>query len=337
MEISNIEIIEHKVDKVFKYKETSNEPIKPDSKSNPNKKESDSFTIEIPPELLNIKYKDTTLKCKINNTNCSEVNAIRRVCKGELTCKYLILDRFVTNDGSLLRDVVNNRLNCLPIDQDVPDDMKFNLSFENNSNTRAAYVYTKELKAADSKEYFNNMILFTLDPTFKVELTASIKSASLFGPCSPAYTANMIRVKPDERDENGMVIKPLSSTNMQTEFILEISTNGTYSPKKILTDAFDFIINTLNSARVNINKITSNNSVYHISFDGFTSTILQLMCNYVAMSDDNKYILTFTSKNTDSAMEVMTREQNVDVIKKYLNDVVDKIIARFSSARKQIK
>ena len=109
------------------------------------------------------------LSFKIKNTKSSLVNAIRRCMSDELLVKALTTDmsNIQTNDKFVLNDLIQSRLQLIPLLQSINKDIKFSLNIHNNT-TQNMSVKTNLLINTDTKDkkiYFNqNIKLCNLKP-----------------------------------------------------------------------------------------------------------------------------------------------------------------------------
>lgn len=84
----------------------------------------------------------------LKNVNVSVANAIRRVICGELPIKYLTCDihDINTNEEFIKLEELINRINFIPINQDIPDDMQFSLSVVNSdAKQRYKIVHSSDI------------------------------------------------------------------------------------------------------------------------------------------------------------------------------------------------
>lgn len=288
------------------------------------------FKVEIPARLTDIPFKDSTLTCVISNTNCHEVNAIRRVCKLEMPCKYMTIDHFESNDQSINREEIECRVNCLPISQTIDENIMYTLDVENTDIAVCNYIYTNQFKQYNATNeklpkttVFNNMILLTLDPGLYIRMRIKVVKQALFGPASPAYHVLHNPVKFDARDDNGVLAIPLHETNQQTEFKLTIKTNGTYEPKQLLYDSIKYLENMIGEFIAVVNKIltedstpiknsinTNNaadtNHVYSATLLGFTSTAVDVVSYRVNKEYCEQMYMVYNSVNDETKISIIT-------------------------------
>lgn len=125
-----------------------------------------------------------SVQFEIHNTTPAFANAIRRCLTNELDVKYLTIhmDDISTNDDFIAKDVIQQRIEMISIDQDIPDNAIFNLTFEStqdmlvkasqnftmsgcsNMDIDSFDVFTDNMKLTNSKNtippnnYFNNFI-----------------------------------------------------------------------------------------------------------------------------------------------------------------------------------
>lgn len=104
-------------------------------------------------KLLELLPKERTFRLtyEINNINSSIANYIRVVSTNELLVKKLDIDELDVewNYEYIIPDQIRDRINLIPIHQDVPDDATFKIEFVNNSNNN--YVKSSAMEGEHSK------------------------------------------------------------------------------------------------------------------------------------------------------------------------------------------
>jgi len=114
-------------------------------------------------DLSNTIYSDLTkyipknphkqISFELHNSTPAFANAIRRCLTNELELKYLTvsMNDIHTNDDFIINDVIQQRLEMISIDQDIPDDAVMTIVFENNSNI-SMDAYTDYLRISTPRD-----------------------------------------------------------------------------------------------------------------------------------------------------------------------------------------
>lgn len=131
----------------------------------------EKITIDADPKLQ--KLLPTVEREKISfylkNANVSIANAIRRVVSGELKVKYLTCDihDINTNDDFIILDELKDRINFIPINQDIPVGTVFTLNVSNtNAKKRYYIVHSNEIvsKTYTGRAFAETFRLAELNP-----------------------------------------------------------------------------------------------------------------------------------------------------------------------------
>lgn len=106
----------------------------------------------------------------LKNANLSIANAIRRVVSGELKVKYLTcnIHDISTNDDYIILDELRDRINFIPLKQDVPINTTFTLNASNiDSKKRYKIVHSNEIisKTYIDKAFAETFRIAELSPT----------------------------------------------------------------------------------------------------------------------------------------------------------------------------
>ena len=88
------------------------------------------------------------LSFEIKNSHTSFANAIRRCSLNENSIKYLNVIKIATDDNYQINQVLENRINQIPLMQSIDKNKKFLLHVINTSSDNL-HVYSKEIKVVD--------------------------------------------------------------------------------------------------------------------------------------------------------------------------------------------
>lgn len=222
------------------------------------------------PDLLHKRLSFT-----LSNANVAFANAIRRCCINELEMKYLNVSKFTLSEKYNIPQVIENRINQIPILQTIEDDKIFKLKVSNDTDENLD-VYTASFNC---KPYFNeNIKICTIRPNAKLEIELNIKKGKgiddgKFSACSIIY--------------NILDIDTTTSTLNQhnKEFYICIETNGNIEPKEIinmfeksLTERLNIIKNNIINKKVNI---IINNEIIQYEINNASHTISNLLVQYI--------------------------------------------------------
>lgn len=319
MNIKNIKTTEYSIDLKNKY---FNDIIKKNNLTLPNlNKESIEF------ELL--------------NSNEAFANAIRRVYNDELLIKLLDVNIYdlKTDDKYILPDNIIERLNLIPIKQDINKDVIFQINIVNNTND-IIKIYSKDIinkNKQDKNVYFNNNILIcTLKPNHYLYIN-NIKINSNYGYIDNKYSLGSYNYEIINTDFN---IHSLN--NNIKDFRIELITNGNIHIKSLINLIYDtlyvrlkYIQESINNYNINLNStdinklindifIIENNDIYEIHINNEYHTIGNLITKYVYNLDSNIELINYKLEHPLRHKIIINIKHNE--YKKILNDAINKII-----------
>jgi hypothetical protein len=233
---------------------------------------------EIPKELFP-DFTHKKLSYNLINSCTSFANAIRRCCLNELEIKYLNIQEINTNDKYQINQVIENRINQIPLLQSIEDNVTFKLSVKNDTSD-LMHIYTNAFKVEKGKNqiYFNQ----------------NIKVCSLRTNC---YINIVLNVKQDKGCNDGKYSLccteyeildadyTTSSVNQNNkEFYMGIETFGNIEPSEVIKNCCDLLVNRLKVIEKNINedkvKIIVNGKINQYLIENESHTISNLLCEY---------------------------------------------------------
>lgn len=319
MNIKNIKTTEYSINLNNKY---FNDIIKKNNLSLPNlNKESIQF------DLL--------------NSNEAFANAIRRVYNDELLVKILDVNIYdlKTDDKYILPDNIIERLNLIPIKQDIHKDTLFQINVVNNTND-IIKIYTKDIinkNKQDKNVYFNNNILIcSLKPNHYLYIN-NIKINANYGYIDNKYSLGSYNYEIINTDFN----IPSLNNNIK-DFRIELITNGNINLKNLINLIYDtlyirlkYIQESINNYNINLNStdinklindifIIENNDIYEIHINNEYHTIGNLITKYVFNLDSNIELINYKLEHPLRHKIIINIKHNE--YKKILNDAINNII-----------
>jgi len=205
-----------------------------------------------------------SIEFDIINSNEAFANALRRVFNDELLIKCLTanIHNLNTDDKYILPDNIIERINLISVDQNINEDVVFNLSVVNNTND-IVNVYTRDLinkNKNDKNIYFNNnMQICTLKPNKFLNIN-NIYINKDFGYNNSLYTLGTFRYNVINTDFN---IPSLNNTI--TDFNIEFINNANIKLDDIVKKIYDTLYFRLKKIQTSINEydINSNSNEIH--------------------------------------------------------------------------
>lgn len=215
------------------------------------------------------------LSFNLSNSNVAFANAIRRCCINELEMKYLNVSNFALTEKYNIPQVIENRINQIPLLQIISDDKTFKLKVSNDSDENLD-VYTSSFNC---KPYFNeNIKICTIRPNSKLEIELDVKKNTgikdgKFSACSVVYNILDIDTKTSTLNQHNK------------EFYISIETNGNIEPKEIINICVDSLTRRLNNIKNDIKdkkiNIIINNEILQYQINGESHTISNLLTQYI--------------------------------------------------------
>lgn len=236
----------------------------------------------------------------IDGVNNAESNALRRVVMGELPvyhlgCEY---ENISTNDKYIIGEMLQKRLQMIPIKQDIDPNLKFSLEYDNKSAT-AIEIPTSYI-VGSKKVYFDQNIQFlilgsgcyikiagiTVQKNYPYTdgygmVSLAIHSSSIVQDVNPP---NVYVVKDATINTNkDNTVTTLSSTMADPKrWKIEFDTNGTIDPAKILKMACDAIIERVTAISDLLQNIESDNDLFTLNIPNETHTIGNLLVKTIS-------------------------------------------------------
>lgn len=289
--------------------------------------------------IPNLAHEQITFE--INNSNEALVNAIRRCSLGELNIKYLHVDLndIVSNDDSILTELIQQRLAGIPINQDININTKFNLSVTNDTQKKIP-VLSKDIKG-DKDNYFNNTIqLHSLNINKYIainnicikEITGNINGN--VSPCRACY------------EEINIDMSQSCLITEHKDFLFTIHTFGNITPKKIIQMSCTSLINRLEYLKniiLNYTEMIQNDlikleefgiSKYIINNED-KHTIGNLLVKYIFLQDSNIGFVGYHMEHeTEKHFTVKIKSVNAE---KYILKAIDNIVIDLNKFKSYFK
>lgn len=291
------------------------------------------------------------LKFQLLNSNEAFANAIRRIFNDELLIKCLTTNIFniKTNDKYILHDTIIERINSIPINQNIAEDLKFNLNIENNTN-EIIKVYSKDIinkNNNDKNIYFNpNILVCTLKPNRFLVINNIIINKE-YGYNNHIYCLGSFKYEIINTD-----FSELSLFINSKDFEIELITNANISISDLINLIYDNIyfrlkniqqsINDydLNTVSTDINKINhdifiiNNNNIYEIYINNEYHTIANLLTYYIYQLDNNIELINYKLEHPLRHKIIINLKH--PQYKKLCNDAINNIINDFDKLKKSI-
>lgn len=275
------------------------------------------------------------------NSNEAFANGIRRVFNDELLVKCLDVNIYdlKTDDKYILPDNIIERINLIPILQNINENVSFQIQVTNNTND-IIKIYTKDIinkNKNDNTIYFNkNILLCTLKPN-KYLYINNIKINSEFGYNDHKYTIGSFNYEVINTDfsisclNNTITdfrLKLITNNNIELDNLIKLIYDTLYFRlKKIQSAINNYDINT-NSTDINklINDIfiIQNQDIHEIHINNEYHTIGNLIKKYVFLLDNNIDIINYKLEHPLKHKIIINIKH--PEYKKIINDSINNII-----------
>ena len=275
------------------------------------------------------------------NSNEAFANGIRRIFNDELLVKSLDINIYdlKTDDKYILPDNIIERINLIPILQNINDDLAFSINIVNNTND-IINIYSKDIinkDKNDKKNYFNNNILIcSLKPNRYLYIN-NIKINKEYGYNDHKYSIGSYNYEIINTDFN---INSLN--NNIKDFRIELITNNNIELKNLIILIYDTLyfrlkniqssINNydINTNSTDINKLINdifiipNQNIYEIHINNEYHTIGNLITKYVFNLDNNIELINYKLEHPLRHKIIINIKHNQ--YKKIIHDSIENII-----------
>jgi DNA-directed RNA polymerase subunit L len=319
MDIKNINTKEYLID----YKKTKFEKLISDNK-------------HLLPQLFK-----KSISFDLINSNEAFANSIRRVFNDELLVKCLDVNVYdlKTDDKYILPDNIIERINLIPVLQNINNDTTFQIQITNNTND-IIKIYTNDIinkNKNDKNIYFNkNILICTLKPN-KYFYINNIKIKSEYGYNDSKYSIGSYNYEIINTDFN---IPSLNNTI--TDFRIELINNNNIELNELILSIYNTLYFRLKNIQLNINNydinsnstdinklindifVISNQDIYEIHINNEYHTMGNLISKYVYLLDNNIELINYRLEHPLRHKIIINIKH--PQYKKIINDAIDNII-----------
>lgn len=284
-------------------------------------------------------FPHSLLTFNILNTKSSFVNAIRRCILDEILVKalYFNMTDIRTNDRFILNDLIQERIQLIPLLQNIGINKKFSLVAHNNT-TSIISIYTDSIKDNDNSDtiYFNqNIKLFDLRPNKTISIN-NIHINENYG-----YINNIYSIGRASYEVINFDMKNNQSLNSNpTDFKFYIYSNGNISTYDILSKSINELENRLKKIKNLIQDYTEENdeliinktnklTIYYIKNE--YHTLGNLLVDYMFDLDKSTNLLNYNNSHP-SKNEITIKTDNPDS-DKLITMAIDNIIIDFNKIK----
>lgn len=280
-------------------------------------------------EKIDIPFKPTYLSFKVEGIFTSIINGIRRLCLDELPSKRLMvsINDIFTNDEFIIKNLIQERLRSIPINQKIPLATKFSLNVSSKKST--------ELKQSIlSKEIVNPTSIILCNPNFVLfDLLAerNIKIKNIYIEQTEGFN--------DGRHNNSFLcyVKNLSDQpSLKHDSILHefvCGTNGEISPVTLINNSINLLITKLENAAVI--PIISKLNNHSLIIKGESFTLGNILIDSIYYEYPKISAITPKIDRERRIVELVINHTDVEEIKKIINKGIGntvKILKNFQNS-----
>ena len=282
-----------------------------------------------------------SISFELINSNEAFANGIRRTFNDELLVKSLDVNIYdlKTDDKYILPDNIIERINLIPVLQNISDDTIFNINVINNTND-IINIYSKDIinkNKNDKTIYFNsNILLCSLKPNRYLYIN-NINIKKEYGFNDHKFSMGSYNYEIINTDFN---INSLN--NNITDFKIELITNNNIEIKNLIILIYDTLYFRLKNIQLSINNydintnstdinklvndifIIPNQNIFEIHINNEYHTIGNLITKYVFNLDSNIELINYKLEHPLRHKIIINIKHNE--YKKILNDAINNII-----------
>lgn len=282
-----------------------------------------------------------SISFELINSNEAFANGIRRTFNDELLVKSLDVNIYdlKTDDKYILPDNIIERINLIPVLQNISDDTIFNINVINNTND-IINIYSKDIinkNKNDKTIYFNsNILLCSLKPNRYLYIN-NINIKKEYGFNDHKFSMGSYNYEIINTDFN---INSLN--NNIKDFKIELITNNNIELKNLIILIYDTLyfrlkniqssINNydINTNSTDINKLVNdifiipNQNIFEIHINNEYHTIGNLITKYVFNLDKNIELINYKLEHPLRHKIIINIKHNQ--YKKIINDAIENII-----------
>jgi DNA-directed RNA polymerase subunit L len=282
-----------------------------------------------------------SISFELINSNEAFANGIRRTFNDELLVKSLDVNIYdlKTDDKYILPDNIIERINLIPVLQNISDDIIFNINVINNTND-IINIYSKDIinkNKNDKTIYFNsNILLCSLKPNRYLYIN-NINIKKEYGFNDHKFSMGSYNYEIINTDFN---INSLN--NNITDFKIELITNNNIEIKNLIILIYDTLYFRLKNIQLSINNydintnstdinklvndifIIPNQNIFEIHINNEYHTIGNLITKYVFNLDKNIELINYKLEHPLRHKIIINIKHNQ--YKKIINDAIENII-----------
>lgn len=282
-----------------------------------------------------------SISFELINSNEAFANGIRRTFNDELLVKSLDVNIYdlKTDDKYILPDNIIERINLIPVLQNISDDTIFNINVINNTND-IINIYSKDIinkNKNDKTIYFNsNILLCSLKPNRYLYIN-NINIKKEYGFNDHKFSMGSYNYEIINTDFN---INSLN--NNITDFKIELITNNNIEIKNLIILIYDTLYFRLKNIQLSINNydintnstdinklvndifIIPNQNIFEIHINNEYHTIGNLITKYVFNLDKNIELINYKLEHPLRHKIIINIKHNQ--YKKIINDAIENII-----------
>lgn len=286
------------------------------------------------------------LQFNLTDSNEAFANSIRRILTNELEIKafYINTVDIISNDKYILNDIIKDRIEMLPLLQDVDDNLSISIKITNKT-TDIMDIMSYDIISQKKKTICNNMLICQLNPGKYIEFN-NITVKKNKGIVNGKFSLCTVQYEEINIDMDNV----LTLNHDSTDFELIIKTNGNIEFKQMLDMLVYNIEYRLTIIKNNI--LNYDNSVKHIILDdefyifkeyditkyhinAEFHTIGNLLTKYVFLIDKNIELVNY------NIIHILKNKIILNVKHPNANDIVckaiDNIINDFKLFRKSFQ
>jgi len=301
-------------------------------------------SLDIDPMSLLPKKNKYTVSFELSETNTEFANCIRRCLLDEIDVLSMNIDKIETNDDYILFDLIKERIEMVPINQELNySTYKISLNIENKTDC-IIDVKTKDftIKPYSDNIFSNNVRLFKLESNcyIKIDDITITKGNALENSGKYSFLSNVFYKildiphisESNNKSDNSLLSNP-------THFLLKYTTYGNISPKNVIIKCCDTLLNRLKNILNEIESIKSEKDIpyssdlldikkitdiLYIYIENEYWTLINLISKYVYLEDKNVPFVSPYIQHPDIKKGGIKIKHNQDI--KILKNSIKKII-----------
>lgn len=217
------------------------------------------------------------LSFELLQSNCSFANALRRTIINEIPVRHLTVSMtdIITNDPWIDNKIIRNRIEMIPIAQDIPIGTSYAIRYENTGDTYVD-IMSSEIKqrGATPKGMLQSIPICSINADYSF-VADNITVAESYG-----YINSRVSIGRVEYEILNHDMKTISAANSNpTHFRLALEVPGNIDPKDIVHKAIDSICDRLDAIDYSLAKVEYD--IYKLSIPNETHTIGNLLSSYI--------------------------------------------------------